>query len=83
MSCGPIETFRPQEYADNPQVRGAWDDLLDGMTGKLEEDSLVVRGVIAAGAGVKSFVQFVPLKSFRKDGNLFMMNTLPFGGQTA
>jgi hypothetical protein len=81
MSCGPIETFRPHDYADNPDVREAWDELLDGVPGG--RDTLVVRGLIAAGTNVKSYVQFVPLESFRKDGNLFMMNTLPFGGQSA
>ena len=55
MSCGLIETFRPQEYADNPDVREAWDDLLDGVPG--EGDLLVVRGVMAAGASVKFYVQ--------------------------
>lgn len=85
MSCGPIETFRPQEYADSPDVRGAWDNLLDGVLDGLPgaRGTLVVRGVIAAGTSIKSYVQCVPLESFRKDGNLFMMKTLPFDGQSA
>jgi hypothetical protein len=55
MSCGLIETFRPRGYTDKPDVREAWENLLDGVPGQ-RDILLVVRGV-SRGASVKSYVQ--------------------------
>ena len=71
MTCGSMETFRPHQYADKLDDRQAWDALLDSIQGRT--DTLVVSSHMAAGATEKSFVQFVPMESFRADGALLMM----------
>ena len=72
VTYGALDVFRPNGY-----VKEAWDNVLDKVRGR---DVLVVHGQIAAGAGEKSYTQYVSMESFRKDGRLFMMQTCSSDG---
>jgi hypothetical protein len=72
VTCGSMDTFRPSEYADKQPVRDAWDTLLHDLR-RRKDSMLIVRCHMAAGASEKSFVQYVPMDSFHKDGSLVMM----------